>query len=221
MVTVVSDSVACLAPELRSKLGIGMVGICITLDGTMYHDGIDLTAEEFYDRMDETISHTTASPSIGDWLEVMEEAVDDGTDGLLVVTLPQKFSSTHDTACAAAKLIDAPAVVVDANTVAAAEGLYVRRLAEEAQHGATLDELVRHAQQRRGSYHLEFVVEGLRRLAHSGHRAGRGAVHPGDGRDHRSDHRCGMGGSGACGDGCIASSKSHSTERVTAATPSV
>jgi len=168
VVTVVSDSVACLAPELRSKLGIGMVGICITLDGTMYHDGIDLTAEEFYARIGETISHTTASPSIGDWLEVMEQAIDDGADGLLVVTLPQKFSSTHDTACAAAKLIEAPTAVVDADTVAAAQGLYVRRLAEEAQHGATLDELVGRAQQRRGSYHLEFVVEGLRRLAHSG-----------------------------------------------------
>jgi fatty acid-binding protein DegV len=69
VVTVLTDSVACLSPELRTRLGIGMVGIYITLDGRQYRDGVDLTAEEFYSRMGETISHKTAAPSVGDWLD--------------------------------------------------------------------------------------------------------------------------------------------------------
>ena len=138
------------------------------LDDTMYRDGIDLTPEEFYARMGETITHKTASPSIGDWLDVMQAAVDDGADALLVVTLPQRFSSTYDGARAAANEMSVPTVVVDCKTVAAAEGLYVRRLAEEAQAGAGLDELVERAEGRRGSYHLYFVPEGLQRLAHTG-----------------------------------------------------
>jgi DegV family protein with EDD domain len=168
VVAVITDSVACLSPERRSRLGIGMVGICIMLDDTMYHDGVDLTAEEFYARMGETITHKTASPSVGDWLEVMQAAVDHGADGLLVVTLPHRLSSTYDSARAAAKEVSVPAVVVDSKTVAAAEGLYVRRLAEDAKAGAGLDELVERAERRRGSYHLYFVPEGLRRLAYSG-----------------------------------------------------
>jgi DegV family protein with EDD domain len=168
VVTVVTDSVACLSLQMRSTLNIGMVGICLSLDGTLYHDGIDLTAEEFYARMGETITHKTASPSVGDWLEVLQGAVDAGADALLVVTLPQRLTSTYTTARAAAGLVSVPAEVIDCKTVAAAEGLYVRRLAEEAQAGATLDELVEHAEQRRGRYHLAFVIEALRRLAHSG-----------------------------------------------------
>lgn len=168
MVTVITDSVACLSPELRTRLGIAMVGIPLTIDGTHYRDGIDLTAEEFYARLDDTISHKTAAPSVGDWLDVMQPAVDDGADGLLVLTLPGRFSGTFDSARAAARSVDVPAAVVDSKTVAAAQGLYVRRLAEEAAAGMTLDELVRRAEQRRGSYRLEFVVEGLRRLAHTG-----------------------------------------------------
>jgi DegV family protein with EDD domain len=144
------------------------VGIPITLDGTQYRDGIDLTAEQFYAHMDETISHKTAAPSVGDWLDAMQAAVDDGADGLLVLTLPARLSSTFDSARVAARSVDIPAAVVDSKTVAAAQGLYVRRLAEEAADGATLDELVRRAEQRRGSYRLEFVPEGLRRLAHTG-----------------------------------------------------
>jgi Uncharacterised protein, DegV family COG1307 len=53
-----------------------VVGICITLDGRQYRDDVDLTAEEFYSRMGETISHKTAAPSVGDWLDAMQAAVD-------------------------------------------------------------------------------------------------------------------------------------------------
>jgi DegV family protein with EDD domain len=168
VVTVLTDSVACLSPELRTRLGIGMVGICISLDGRQYRDGVDLTAAEFYSRMGETISHKTAAPSVGDWLDAMQAAVDAGADGLLVVTLPARLSTTFDSARAAARIVDVPAAVVDSKTVAAAQGLYVRRLAEEALAGADLDELVRRAEQRRGSYRLEFVLDGLRRLAYTG-----------------------------------------------------
>jgi DegV family protein with EDD domain len=168
VVTVLTDSVACLSPELRTRLGIGMVGIPITVDGTHYRDGIDLTAEEFYARMGEHISHKTAAPSVGDWLDAMQQAIDDGADALLVVTLPGRLSSTFDSARAAARSVDIPAAVVDSKTVAAAEGLFVRRLAEEAWAGASLDELVQRAEQRRGKYRLLFVLDGLRRLAHTG-----------------------------------------------------
>ncbi|WP_102143726.1 DegV family protein [Mycobacterium hubeiense] len=167
-VTVITDSVACLSPQLRARLNIGMVGIILILDGTQYRDGVDLTAEEFYARLDDTISHKTAAPSVGDWLDVMAGAVDAGADGLLVVTLAQRLSSTFDSARAAARIVGVPAEVVDSKTAAAAEGLYVRRLAEEAHRGASLEVLVRNAESRRGSYRLEFVLEGLKRLAYTG-----------------------------------------------------
>jgi fatty acid kinase fatty acid binding subunit len=167
-VGVLTDSVACLSPALRSRLNIGVVGIGITLEGKLYHDGVDLTAEEFYARMGDEISHKTSSPSLGEWLAAMEAAVDAGAEELLVVTLAQKMSSTHDSALGAAKLVSVPAVVVDSCTVAAAQGLYVRRLAEEAAAGSSLEQLTQRARARRGRYRLEFVLDGLRRLAASG-----------------------------------------------------
>jgi DegV family protein with EDD domain len=153
---------------MRADLGIAMVGICLTIDGVSYRDGVDLTADEFYARMHGDFSHRTASPSPGDWLEVLQGAVDQGADGLLIVTLPRRLSSTYATACVAADLIDVPTAVLDAKTVAAAQGLYVRRLAEDARAGATLDELVQRAERRKHLYRLEFVIEGLQRLARSG-----------------------------------------------------
>jgi DegV family protein with EDD domain len=167
-VGIVTDSVACLPPETRSRLGIEMTGMYLVLDGHSYRDSVDLTAAEFFDRLGDTIDHKTAAPSVGDWLEAMERAVAAGAESVLVLTLPQKLSSTYDSARAAAELVSRPTVVIDSRTVAGAEGLYVRRLAEEAQAGATLEQLVERAERRRGSYSLEFALAGLERLAASG-----------------------------------------------------
>ncbi len=167
-VTVLTDSVACLSPDLRSRLDIGMVGVYLLIDGRTYRDSIDLGAEEFYARMNDTISHKTASPAVGDWLVEMQRAVDGGAEQLLVVTLALKLSSTYNGARVAADMMSVPTVVVDSRSAGASQGLYVRRLAEEAQAGATLEQLVERAERRRGCYPFEFVIAGLKRIAHSG-----------------------------------------------------
>lgn len=81
-VTVLTDSVACLSPRLRSRLGIGLVGVYLVLDGRTYRDSVDLSADDFYARMGDTISHKTAAPAVGDWVEEMQKAVDAGAEGL-------------------------------------------------------------------------------------------------------------------------------------------
>lgn len=167
-VTVLTDSVACLSPQLRSHLGIGMVGAHLIVDGREYRDSIDLSAEEFYARMGDTISHRTAAPSVGEWMAEMQRAVDRGAEQLLVITIAARLTSMYDGARAAAREMSVPAVVIDSRSAGAAEGLYVRRLAEEAQAGASLERLVENAERRHGCYPFEFVIAGLRRLARSG-----------------------------------------------------
>lgn len=181
-VGVVTDSVACLSPQLRSELGIGIVGAHLILDGREYRDSIDLTAEEFYARMGDTISHKTAAPPVGEWMAEMERAVDRGAQALLVVTVAAKLTSMYDAARAAARAISVPIAVIDSRSAGAAEGLYVRRLAEEARAGASLEQLVEHAERRHGSYPFQFVIAGLKRLAYSG-RMPAAVAHLGDAVD--------------------------------------
>lgn len=167
-VAVVTDSVACLPPDRRAELGIGMVGVPITLDGRTYRDSIELSSEEFFARLDDVASHTTAAPSVGDWVTEFERVVAAGADGLLVTCVAAKLSGTFDAAWNAIRLVSVPAVAVDSRTAAAAQSLYVRRLAEEAKAGVPLDELVARAERRRGAYHARFALAGLDRLARSG-----------------------------------------------------
>jgi DegV family protein with EDD domain len=85
-----------------------------------------------------------------------------------VVTVAGKLTSMYDGARAAARALSVPSAVIDSRSAGAAEGLYVRRLAEEARAGASLEQLVARAERRHGSYRFEFVIAGLKRLAYSG-----------------------------------------------------
>ena len=167
-VTVVTDSVACLSPELCDRLGIGVVPLYLTLDGRTYRDNVDVTAAELFARMRDDDVHKTAAPAVGDWLEAMERGVAAGAQALLVVTVAHGVSGTYDAARSAAQLCTVPAAVVDSRTAASTQGLFVRRLAEIARLGPSLPELVARAERLRGSYFIEFVLAGLKRLAASG-----------------------------------------------------
>lgn len=167
-VGVVTDSIACLSDDLRARYGIEFASIHLILDGVDYRDGVDITAAEYYARMGDVINHTTSSPSPGEWVEEMEKVLAGGHDELLVVTLSARLSASYDAARVAAGLMPVRVEVVDSGTATAAEGLMVRRLAELATDGMSLDDLVATAGRIRGRYHFLGVIAGLTRLAHSG-----------------------------------------------------
>ena len=168
-VTVVTDSVACLSPGLCARLGIEIVPLYLTLDGHTYRDNVDVTAAELFARMRDDDVHKTAAPAVGDWLEAMERAVAAGAQALLVVTVSHRVSGTDDAARSAAQLCSVPAAVIDSRTAASTQGLFVRRrLAEVAREARAGRNWSRWPGRLRGSYFIEFVLAGLKRLAASG-----------------------------------------------------
>jgi DegV family protein with EDD domain len=167
-VGVVTDSIACLPERVAAELRVPFASIHLIMDGEDYRDGVDISTTEFYARLGDTINHSTAAPSPGEFVEAMRASLASGADEILVVTLSARLSATHEAAVKAAELMPVPVAVVDSRTAAAAEGLLVRRLAELAAEGAPLGELVARAEAIRGRYHLQAVLAGLARLAHSG-----------------------------------------------------
>lgn len=167
-VGVVTDSIACLPEDFRRRHGVEFASIHLILDGEDLRDGVDISADEYYARMGDVINHTTSSPSPGEWVAEMEKVAAAGHDEILVLTLSAELSAAYDAAKIAADLMPVRVEVVDTGTAAAAEGLMVRRLAELADGGATLDELVAAAGGMKRRYHFLGVMSGLARLAHSG-----------------------------------------------------
>jgi DegV family protein with EDD domain len=143
-VRVITDSVSDISPSIAASLGITVVPLNIVIDGVTYRDGVDLTTDEFYRRLEhEAISPTTSTPAPYVFTGVYDSLADE-SDGILVITIGRKLSATADSALKAIEAMKKKCrvAVVASELAMMAEGLLVIAAAKAARTGVALDELV-------------------------------------------------------------------------------
>ena len=105
MVKIVTDSVSDLPPQIAKDLGITVIPLNVHFGTETYRDGVDLTAEEFYHKLENSsILPKTSTPSSGLMAEVFDKLAEE-THEILAVLLSRKFSATYDVALQAIKLM--------------------------------------------------------------------------------------------------------------------
>src|SRR5690625_4012938 len=94
-IAVMTDSTAYIPSELREKYHIHMVPLSVVFDDVSYREEIDLTTEEFYQKMKKSDElPTTSQPAVGDIVAKLEELAKD-YDAVISVHLSAKISGTH------------------------------------------------------------------------------------------------------------------------------
>ncbi|MEX1255193.1 MAG: DegV family protein [Dehalococcoidia bacterium] len=140
-VLVVTDSTADLPPELAQELGITVVPLQVIFGDESFRDGIDLTSEQFFQRLSESRDlPSTSQPSVGEFQRAYEELAT-RTDRILSIHLSSRFSGTVETARQAAQTLAGRCQieVIDSGTVSMAMGLAVVAAARAGRWGAELD----------------------------------------------------------------------------------
>ncbi|MBA7469121.1 Protein DegV [subsurface metagenome] len=141
---VVTDSVADLPAQVVNELGITIVPLHVRFGTEVYRDGVDLTAEQFYDRLihSETLP-VTSVPSPGAFAEIYDKLAEE-TDEILAIIVSAKLSGTYEVALQSIGLMKRKCrvEVIDSQFGAAAEGLVVIAAAKAAQAGASLGEVI-------------------------------------------------------------------------------
>jgi fatty acid kinase fatty acid binding subunit len=143
-VRIVSDSVSDITPTIADKLGITVVPLNIVFDSVTYRDGVDITTDEFYKKLeDNRISPTTSSPAPQVFSQVYDNLAE-ATDEILVITIGRKLSATGESALKALEIMQKKCrvEVVISEMAMMAEGLLVIAAAKAARDGANLKELV-------------------------------------------------------------------------------
>jgi len=143
-IKIVTDSLGDVPSEVAEELGISVIPITVLFGTEVYRDGVDLTTEQFYDKLahGKTLP-TTAVPPLGVFVEVYDKLAGE-TDEILVITISHKYSATYDTALHAVELIKRKCrvEVIDSLWAVMAQGLIVITAAQAAKAGASFDELV-------------------------------------------------------------------------------
>ena len=140
-VKIVSDSTADIPDALAESMDITIVPAYVLLGDESYREGVDLTRNEFYDRLQSgTRLPSTSQPTPGDFAEALTPLVAAGHQAVCI-TVPKGLSGTYNSAAQAAQQFDAGAVtVIDANTASVGHLLQVIAAAEDAARpGATAE----------------------------------------------------------------------------------
>ncbi|HUT68504.1 MAG TPA: DegV family protein [Dehalococcoidales bacterium] len=144
-VKVVTDSVSDISTAIAAELGITVVPLNIAFNGYAYRDGVDMTTDEFYKKLEyEEIHPTTSTPAPQVFAEAYDRLADE-TDGILVITIGRKLSATGDSAFKGIEAMKKKCrvKVVVSGFAMMAEGLLAIAAAKAARDGAGLDELVK------------------------------------------------------------------------------
>ena len=148
MIRLVVDSTFDFSNEFISSHDIDVVPLSVQFGTCSYKEKIDLTTEEFYQKMAASSElPKTSQPAPQLWLAVFTKAVET-KDQLIVMTLSSGLSGTYQSACMAAELCsDAQIEIIDTKNVtlgAQVQALEVLRMIDE---GLSFEEIVTKARE--------------------------------------------------------------------------
>jgi DegV family protein with EDD domain len=147
-VPVVTDSACDLDDAVLAELGITVVPLSIRFGTDEFVDRVNLSPQQFYDRMATSAAlPETSAPAPGAFEQAFRAALDGGAEGVLCINLSGELSATIQSARNAAQSMpDAPIRIVDSLTVTGGLGSIVAAAARAAREGTSLDGLARLAE---------------------------------------------------------------------------
>jgi DegV family protein with EDD domain len=140
----VTDSPSYLSDEIIEKYHVHIVPLSVIFDGEVYKEGIELSAEAFYEkvRSGEALP-TTSQPPLGEYVTLFEKLAEEGYEDIIVVSLSSSVSGTYQTAVTASKMVEGVRVhVFDTEIVALAEGYYVIEAGQMIEEGKSVEEIL-------------------------------------------------------------------------------
>ena len=170
VIKIVTDSTADVPPGLAAELGITSVPLYVQFGGRSYKDRIDITEDEFYERLQtDSVHPTTAQPSPQDFAKAYDKLATDA-DGILSIHISDKMSGTISSARQGAKMMKKPVPVeiVDSKYTSMAQGLVVVAAVRLAKTGGDLQSLAAAARGFVGDVHLLVLFDTLKYIARGG-----------------------------------------------------
>ncbi len=143
-VKIVTDSIADLPPDIVNELDITVIPVNVCFGNEVYRDGIDLSVEEFYIKLENSsVFPTSAVPPPTSFIEVYQR-LSLKADSIIVISLSKKLSGFYEAALQSSKITHntAPITIIDSEWAIMAEGFIVMSAARAAQKGATVQEII-------------------------------------------------------------------------------
>lgn len=176
MIKIIADSTCDLSEEIIEKYDIGVAPLTITIDGKVYRDKIDIKADAFYKIIEELNEPpTTAMPSPMEYYSLIEKAVYDGYNEILIICMSSGTSGAYQSAeIAKSYFFDEHAGsnvkihVVDSKSMSHGSGWLILKTARLRDKRATFEQLVEFNEAYKTNVKHFLSVDDLNHLIRSG-----------------------------------------------------
>lgn len=169
-VAIVTDSTFNFNGDVARSYPINSIPLHIIWGDKVFLDGVDITPDEFYAKLQASKENpTTSQPSPAAFVEMYTSLIDQGYD-VLSVHISSKLSGTMDSAIQAKNMLPGSRIkIVDSLSTSFAMGFHVMAAARLAAQGATMDECAAEAERAKAHTGIFFLLNTLEFL----HRGGR------------------------------------------------
>jgi DegV family protein with EDD domain len=150
---------------------VRVVRSTILLGDHEYVDYEELTADKFYDMLeeDQSLFPRTSMASTGKMLEFYQSLKDEGCDTILFVTISSKMSGIYENAMIAKKMIDGVDIhIFDSKSVGYIECMMIFKANEGYKAGKSIEEILDDLKYIRDNNKIYFAVSDLRYLVKNG-----------------------------------------------------
>lgn len=178
-VAIVTDSTAVMGKEyIINNSNLYTVPLQILFgDDEVYRDGIDLSSNEFFKKISNTLTlPTTSQPSVGAVLELFEQLVKD-YDEILYITISSNISGTFNTGLLAKRQLSGNKIeVFDSLYTSVIQKMYVQEALKMADKGIHIDHIIKVLTKMRSNSSIFLVVDDLHHLGRTGRVNNMGAI---------------------------------------------
>ena len=168
-VAVMTDSTAYIPEHIRNEKGIHMVPLSVVFGSESYREEIDISTEEFYEKMKQHKElPTTSQPSIGDVVKKLEELAEE-YDAVISVHLSSGISGTFQAVVSAGEMVEGIDVYAyDSEASCFVQAFYCLEAVELAKQGRTPEEIIARLDEMKQTMKAYFMVDDLTNLMRGG-----------------------------------------------------
>ncbi len=168
-IALITDSTCDIPAEWREQYDLTVIPLTIVFGDQEYLDGVDISPEEFYNRLTtERPLPTTSQPSPRRFLEAYQAAAAKGAQEIIVFVISSAMSGTIQSARQAAEQMSIPVHIVDGKNNSMGLGWQVIAAAREREAGGTVESILKIAGQVRDTMVYYITLNTMEYLAKGG-----------------------------------------------------
>lgn len=183
MIKIMADSTCDLSSEIVEHYNIGIAPLKINIGEDSYRDKIDLSADEFFERLPGLKDlPTTSMPSPEEYLAIIDEAIEQGYTEFLCICMSSGTSGSYQSAVLAKELFydvypqsSIKIHIVDSLSMSHGSGWLILKSAQLLESGYSFEALIDFNESHKKQVKHFLCVEDLKNLIKSGRISNTGA----------------------------------------------